>query len=293
MHTRNGKIARLPASLRNALNERLDQAEESPTLLDWLNALPEVQAVLEAGFNGVPISKQNLSEWRQGGFQEWLLRRDLCDEARAVTESAQDMEASAPGSELVDGVAVVLAARFGGLITRWQGEVDKKTEAQARFLHGLCRSVVRLQRSTHQARHDRFEENRLADEEKARVEKQKKDKWLGILMRPFLYDSMVHCFGNDELGRRYAQTYANVTNGIFVVPPKSPAPKPAEAPQPNASNAEKPLPPNGVEPAPAPPGAASASSPVKPSQTDISSSPDAGSIPLSPSGPPYSSVRAL
>ena len=37
----------------------------------------EVQESLKAKFDGVPVSKQNLSEWRQGGFREWQIRREL------------------------------------------------------------------------------------------------------------------------------------------------------------------------------------------------------------------------
>src|SRR5208337_1540982 len=84
MNARNGKIARLPRDIRNQLNERLDCSEESPQLLEWLNALPESQKVVKDHFNGVPISPQNLSQWRQGGFQEWLARRDLSEDAREV-----------------------------------------------------------------------------------------------------------------------------------------------------------------------------------------------------------------
>ena len=106
MSARNGKIARLPARLRHQLNERLDQGEESPALLPWLNARPEVQAVVQEHFNGVPISKQNLSDWRQGGFQDWLLRRDLRGEAQGVAEVTGEMAGDAPEQELIDNVGV-------------------------------------------------------------------------------------------------------------------------------------------------------------------------------------------
>ena len=112
MNARNGKIARLPSSIRRELNERLDNAGEGPEILDWLNALPEVQEVLEGKFKGVPISKQNLSEWRQGGFQEWLLRRELCEQAEEMAELAEEMDGNSPNGELVDNVATVLAARL-------------------------------------------------------------------------------------------------------------------------------------------------------------------------------------
>ena len=61
MNARNGKIVRLPRSVRNQLNERLERSEESPQLLEWLNALPEARKIVQNDFAGVPISKQNLS----------------------------------------------------------------------------------------------------------------------------------------------------------------------------------------------------------------------------------------
>ena len=43
---RTGKIARLPHQLRNELNQRLHDGESGVDLIKWLNALPEVQAIL-------------------------------------------------------------------------------------------------------------------------------------------------------------------------------------------------------------------------------------------------------
>jgi len=36
--TRNGKIARLPCSIRDLLNRRLHDGESGKSLVDWLNA---------------------------------------------------------------------------------------------------------------------------------------------------------------------------------------------------------------------------------------------------------------
>jgi hypothetical protein len=77
MNLRNGKIAHLPRSIRDLLNERLDRSQPASQILPWLNALEEVQETIKDDFDGAPISEQNLSQWRQGGFQEWLVRRDL------------------------------------------------------------------------------------------------------------------------------------------------------------------------------------------------------------------------
>jgi hypothetical protein len=70
---RRGKIARLPRSVRDQLNLRLDDGWDAGQILPWLNDLPEVREVLARHFNGASISPQNLSAWRQGGFNEWLL----------------------------------------------------------------------------------------------------------------------------------------------------------------------------------------------------------------------------
>ena len=134
MNARNGKIARLPRAVRDELNERLEHSEQSPQLLDWLNALPEARKIVQNDFAGVPISKQNLSEWRQGGFEEWLARRNLCEDARDLTELAEEMDDEDSQMVLADDVAQVLAARFGSLIANWNGEVDEKFEAKSRVL---------------------------------------------------------------------------------------------------------------------------------------------------------------
>jgi hypothetical protein len=89
---RNGKIATLPDDIQEELNQRMENGEESPALLQWLNPLPEVQQTLKETFQGVPISKQNLSEWRQGGFAEWQMRNELMAHADTLSSTCFEME---------------------------------------------------------------------------------------------------------------------------------------------------------------------------------------------------------
>jgi hypothetical protein len=72
MKPRNGKIAKLPEPIREQLNARLHGGETAVSLMQWLNTLPEVRAVLAQKFGGRPLNSQNLTEWRQGGYQQWL-----------------------------------------------------------------------------------------------------------------------------------------------------------------------------------------------------------------------------
>ena len=157
MNARNGKIARLPRPVREELNLRLEQCDESPEVLEWLNALPEVKAVLEAHFDGVPISKMNLSRWRRGGHQEWRAREDLLGEAGRVAEFTKELGKECHPRLVVDDVATVMAARLGILLTRWNGQVDKKFQAESRVLNGMCDCVVRLQRESRETRRQGLE----------------------------------------------------------------------------------------------------------------------------------------
>ena len=43
-----GKIGRLPRAIQEPVNLRLENGERARTLVAWLNALPEVQAMLAA-----------------------------------------------------------------------------------------------------------------------------------------------------------------------------------------------------------------------------------------------------
>jgi hypothetical protein len=205
MNARNGKIARLPRSIRNQLNERLDCSEESPQLLQWLNALPEVQEVVKDHFAGVPISKQNLSEWRQGGFEEWRARLDLCEDALEVRQLSERMDDEDSTMVLADDVAQVLAARFGSLIANWNGEVDEKFEARSRVLNRLCRSVVQLQRGMHRSHQEAFEMDRKLEEQE-RVEKEEiREKLTAPLFDLLEVQPLAESFGGGEIGRKIAK----------------------------------------------------------------------------------------
>jgi len=213
MSARNGKIARLPRDIRDQLNQRLEQSEESPQLLAWLNALPETQKIVQNDFASVPISPQNLSQWRQGGFQEWLARRDLCDDAREVRHLSDEMENEDSQSILADDAAVVLAARFGSLIAHWNGEVDEPFEARARVLNGLCRSVVQLQRGMHRSIRENFDlENLMEAKEKAEEEELKR-KMIQPCRDMLKLPVMAKIFGGGEAGRKIAQYVLAVQRG--------------------------------------------------------------------------------
>lgn len=83
---RNGKIAHLPENIRVELNIRMRDGQSGLQLVEWLNGLPEVQIVMSKHFGGRPLTQQNISEWRQGGYKEWLDNLDAIPARRAELE---------------------------------------------------------------------------------------------------------------------------------------------------------------------------------------------------------------
>jgi hypothetical protein len=84
--TRTGKIARLPRHIRDQLNRHLDDGEPGNRLVEWLNSLDEVKDMLYEDFGGRPVSEQNLSDWKQGGFLDWQQQQyQSCEWVRAIT----------------------------------------------------------------------------------------------------------------------------------------------------------------------------------------------------------------
>jgi hypothetical protein len=169
MATRNGKIADLPNDIREQLNLRLLEGETGRELAAWLNALPAVQSILGSQFNGSPISKVNITHWRQGGYLQWVTERECFDSARALADADGDLATTGLAAERLLNI---LTLRFGQLLMRWDlpsDETISETAAEpigvgaggrsrkeaspfaemarkARILQGISRSVLAIHR---------------------------------------------------------------------------------------------------------------------------------------------------
>ena len=160
--TRNGKIARLPREMREQLNRRLQDGEPGNRLVEWLNGLPGTQRVLTEEFQGREISEQNLSEWKHGGYRDWLARQETLAHARELAGEAVELTEAVEGS-LTDHLAVVLSARYAQLVAGWNGETSEEFRRKARVLRTLCQDIVELRRGDHSAARLKLEQERLAE----------------------------------------------------------------------------------------------------------------------------------
>lgn len=118
--TPTGKIARLPARIREAVNRRLHDGETAGQILPWLNALPEVVKTCELLFDAELITPQNLSAWRLGGFKKWLREQEEIESTKALATFAADL-ADAAGGNMAAGAKAIAA---GKVLARLQGMGD-------------------------------------------------------------------------------------------------------------------------------------------------------------------------
>ena len=140
--SRPGKIARLPHETREQLNQRLLDGEQANTILAWLNPLPEVRAVLTVQFDGHPVTKQNLSEWKQTGFLQWQARRDALDLLRDLDEH-QPPGAEPLIADLTDKLARWVALQYAAA-AHSLAAAKPGAEANWTRLRHFCADIARL-----------------------------------------------------------------------------------------------------------------------------------------------------
>jgi hypothetical protein len=145
MKTRVGKIARLPAHIRDELNHRLAQGAIGRNLLTWLNAQPEVQQVMAEEFGGTKITHQNLSVWRLGGYAEWSGTRsdraqwqDLLDHLEELNHQ-QTNPASVP---VTKHLATLVVFELGQALDKLHRMED--SPERWRIFRLLCRGLSNL-----------------------------------------------------------------------------------------------------------------------------------------------------
>ena len=148
--TRNGKIARLPHVVRELLNERIRDGENGAAILEWLNGLPEVQGIVAEQFGGVPITKQNLSEWRAGGHREWLREEDARNMVQKLMDRVDGVIATTDEADLGDCLSVSLSLE---LVRTTEALLTEKTKPKERWrlLREILPHLAVLRRADHRA----------------------------------------------------------------------------------------------------------------------------------------------
>jgi hypothetical protein len=153
-----GKIARLPAEIREEINNRLFNGKSGREILAWLNELPAVKEILAAQFSGAPINDRNFANWRADGYQRWLAQKNneesMEEDARYATRMAD-----AAGGSFSRGVAAVASRK----ILKFLETPSEKTPEN---LVKLANASAKLCRNDHDAARLKIAHERLRQHER-------------------------------------------------------------------------------------------------------------------------------
>ncbi len=199
----------------------MDNGEDGAELLAWLNGLEDAQELVKEHFEGVGINKQNLSEWRQGGFREWQLREEMLGQVEGLRESGDELAGMLEGVSLAGMLGRVLAVRYAGLLNTWNGEPDEKMEAQLRVLRGMVKDVALLQRTLERAERWQRESEREEDEMEREEFEASKQRSLNMLWSLPQRAALVKLFGGGKMGERIAEAITALENDLPI--PEAPS----------------------------------------------------------------------
>jgi hypothetical protein len=149
MNTRVGKIAQLSKVIRDEFNQRIENGKLGPELFRWLNSLPETQQLLTEKFDRQPVTKSNLSDWRQGGYRDWLKDKAREERIRRLSETGNSLQQAECG-DLFENFARIAVAE---LSADMDGLDDmKNSDARWQRLRELTRELARLQNGYNHSR---------------------------------------------------------------------------------------------------------------------------------------------
>ena len=173
--TRTGKIARLTEEIRTELNQRLLDGQKASAILPWLNALPEVRSILQAEFAGRPVNAVNLSEWKNGGHLDWLVRQHALELVRNLDDKHGLGDESLTihfNAKLSRWIALQLAATAQIFIA---GEKDQ----QARWsrLREFASAIYRLRRGDFESDRISLQSERLVLDQSNNAQQREKEFW--------------------------------------------------------------------------------------------------------------------
>jgi hypothetical protein len=203
--TRVGKIARLPEDIRNELNRRLQDGEEGETLLAWLNGDPKVRESLARYYAGRPVTKQNLSEWRNGGYRDWLEQLEVMDLACKIADDEFDLAREVDGESMNELMAKRASMKLALVTEKLLAKAETPEEEMA-ILNRQIEQLEVLRKSEYRStlreiaewEHRWKREDRLAKEQAKQKRQEWNLTWVNLL-GPRTALVLAHHFGGEPV----------------------------------------------------------------------------------------------
>jgi hypothetical protein len=133
---RRGKIAQCPRTIREEVCRRLDDGQQGPEILAWLNAQPEVVSLTALEWEGHAISDNNLSQWFKGGFLDWQRQQIEVESTTRLAEFSMRL-ARETGGSMAEGVVAMAGGKILSALEGAEGDHLIKLVAGAASLRGV------------------------------------------------------------------------------------------------------------------------------------------------------------
>jgi hypothetical protein len=234
---RQSKIGSLPCDVLDELNQRMVRGVKGPELLSWLNSEPEVREYLQEDWQGASITKQNLSEWRNGGHRRWLIAEEMSEYAYKFSEEHGKWEGF-DASLLGNSLGMAISARYAKFLSNWDGKPSRKVEAELSVLRGLNKDIAILQKTMILGcDHKTAYLDDRSDRDEAEVEEMKK-KALAPIWAGYFERKLAHIWGDTPAAQKLAAHAAAIEFDLDI-PKTSPDPAPVAPTEPAKKTAGK------------------------------------------------------
>lgn len=205
-HRGNGKIARLPKTIRDQINNWILDGVTYPDIIQRL------------GEYGKDLKPDNLSQWKKRGYQDWLRQREWLEHLASKSEFSADILAAPDSSALHEAGLRVAAAQMLDQLMRFGTALNTgDPQGQPETLARLANALSRLSREALA-----FQKYRDACAKTVAAELKRLDP-------------------TRELSDREHEIIAQRCDDFFLKPRRKPRPTPPVPVQPSASNGEQPV----------------------------------------------------
>ena len=133
------------------------------------------QAALLAESRDPKVNEEDVSNWKQGGYRDWLAQQEAVAEVRRIVAEAKELSRAADGV-LTDNLAAWIAARYA-IATRRLAAENGNGALDWNQLRVLCNDLVDLRRGDHRAESLRIDRERLEMERAEQKENLEKQFW--------------------------------------------------------------------------------------------------------------------
>ena len=132
-NARTGKIARAPFEVRTRVNEMIRDGLTAKKIIEFLESK-----------DVFGVSEQNVTNWRDGGYQDWLAQQSRLDEMQAKREFAMEIVKQNQGSQLHEATLHLAASQLYEAITdfdvsRLKELLDESPENYAAVVNSLAK----------------------------------------------------------------------------------------------------------------------------------------------------------